>query len=222
MRLIICLSVVSWVISCMVSRAHADSPFFIGVSTSAFQIEGGRGDRGDTIWDDYVEQNPWIGTGDVACDSYHRYEEDIEMMSTFRIRYYRFSFAWSRIFPYGNTSSINQDGVDYYHRMVDSLLSHDIMPVVTLFHWDLPSALQDRYGGWENPSILRDFLSYVDFVFSEYGSKIRHWITINEPYTYVMMGYVFGTFAPGKTLDCDSDVPYRVAHNQILAHRYVY
>jgi beta-glucosidase len=200
----------------------ADPPFSIGASTSAFQIEGGRAERGDTIWDDYLQKNQWIGSGDVACDSYHRYGEDVQIMSDFGIRHYRFSISWSRIFPYGNTSSINREGVDYYHGVIDSLLLHGIQPVVTLFHWDLPSALQDGYGGWESPEIIRDFVLYADFVFAEYGSKVRHWITINEPYTFVMMGYVQGTFAPGKILDCDSEVPYRVAHHQILAHRSVY
>ena len=203
------------------------SPLEVGVATSAYQIEGAhhQGGKGLNIWDDFSHEPNRIlhsDTGDRACNEYELYAEDIQHMYDMNIHTYRFSISWSRLLPNGNLSVVNPNGIDYYHRVLTELENKNITPVVTMFHWDLPSGLQNDYGGWENPNILTDFVEYANLLFQEYGSRVRYWITMNEPYTYVDQGYVQGRFAPGKTVDCDSTLPYLVAHHMILAHTFTY
>uniref|UniRef100_A0A7C9EVN9 Beta-glucosidase n=3 Tax=Opuntia streptacantha TaxID=393608 RepID=A0A7C9EVN9_OPUST len=141
---------------------------------------------------------------------------------------YRFSISWSRILPYGKLKKgVNQKGVVYYHNLINELLASGITPFVTLFHWDLPQALEDAYGGFLNPCIVDDFTDYADLCFREFGAKVKHWITLNEPWSFSYTGYVTGESAPGRCskwqqLNCtggdSATEPYVVAHNQLLAH----
>lgn len=199
--------------------------FVWGVSTSAYQIEGGwdADGKGPSIWDNYTHTPGNAVTnndnGDVACDSYHKLEEDLYMLRTLRVKAYRFSLSWPRIFPTGTIDSVNPFGVDYYNRLINGLLASNIIPMVTLYHWDLPQALQD-IGGWENPSLIELFDSYADFCFSTFGDRVQFWITFNEPAYVAWLGYGEGTFPPN--VKDPGYTPYTVAHTLIKAHARVY
>ncbi|EPS70537.1 hypothetical protein M569_04221, partial [Genlisea aurea] len=149
--------------------------------------------------------------------------EDIRLMKNLGMDAYRFSIAWSRIYPDG-TGKLNQAGVDHYNKVIDTLLANGITPYVTLYHWDLPQSLQNRYKGWLGSQIIRDFAIYAETCFKEFGNRVKHWITINEPHTIVMQGYDSGLLAPGR---CSYSVcnggnsstePYVVGHNLLLSH----
>ncbi|NXV01008.1 LPH hydrolase, partial [Cettia cetti] len=195
--------------------------FLWSVATAAYQIEGGwRADgKGLSIWDKYSHTPLRIGndaTGDVACDSYHRIEEDVEMLKSLRVSHYRFSISWSRVLPDGTTRYINEKGLNYYERLIDALLAANIVPQVTLYHWDLPQALQD-VGGWENDTIVQRFKEYAEVLFQRLGDKVKFWITLNEPYNTAYLGYGVGTAAPGVSVR-PGRAPYVVGHNLIRAH----
>ncbi|BCB84128.1 GH1 family beta-glucosidase [Phytohabitans suffuscus] len=192
--------------------------FTWGVSTAAYQIEGGaaEGGRGRSIWDAFSHEPGRIsdgGTGDVACDHFHRYPEDIDLMAGLGIDAYRFSVAWPRVQPDG-TGPANAAGVDFYDRLVDALLAKGIDPVVTLFHWDLPQALEDK-GGWLSRDTSFRFADYAGLVAGAIGDRVRLWITLNEPFVHMTLGYATGEHAPGRTLLFDA-LP--VAHHQLLGH----
>ncbi len=198
--------------------------FMWGVSSSAYQVEGGwdADGKGPSIWDTLVHLPnviPEDGKGDVACDSYHRVEEDLYMLRALRVKTYRFSLSWSRIFPDGRNTSMNQKGVDYYNSLIDGLIKYDITPMVTLYYWDLPQALQDL-GGWENVTMIDIFNEYSDFCFATFGDRVKFWMTFNQPHTIAWSGYGLGEHPPRVT---DPGVaPYRVAHNLIKAHAKAY
>ncbi|NXS88978.1 LPH hydrolase, partial [Erpornis zantholeuca] len=199
--------------------------FLWSVATAAYQIEGGwRADgKGLSIWDKYSHTPLRIGndaTGDVACDSYHRIEEDVEMLKSLKVSHYRFSISWSRVLPDGTTKYINEMGLNYYERLIDALLAANIMPQVTLYHWDLPQALQD-VGGWENDTIVQRFKEYAEVLFQRLGDKVKFWITLNEPYNTAYLGYGVGTAAPGVSVR-PGRAPYVVGHNLIKAHAEVW
>lgn len=187
----------------------------VGVSTSAYQIEGAFETGGKTfsIWDEFTHRQPSPiaggATGDVACNSYNEFFQDISIISDLNLRHYRFSFSWSRLFPENNTVP-NPEGVAYYHAVLDGLKAHNITPWVTLFHWDLPLYMQESYGGWASRRILDDFVHYADFCFQEFGSKVQRWITINEPLTFCQLGYGSGSHAPGIR---DTTLQYLVGHH---------
>lgn len=191
--------------------------FVWGAATSSYQIEGAasEGGRGSTVWDDFCAQHPSPildqSSGEVACDHYHRMDSDVDLLASLHFRAYRFSIAWSRILPHG-TGSTNPEGIAFYHRLIDALLARNITPWVTMHHWDLPSALP---GGWRNRSTIDAFEEYSSVLFDEYGDKIRHWITINEPWTIAVNGYGTGVHAPGHISDTE---PYIVGHHLLLAH----
>jgi beta-glucosidase len=192
--------------------------FVWGVSTAAYQIEGAvREDgRGPSIWDTFVHEAGHVSTGetgDVACDHYHRYGEDVELMAGLGVDAYRFSVAWTRVQPDGR-GAVNQAGLDFYHRLVDALLEHHIDPVLTLFHWDLPQALQDE-GGWFNRDTAARFAEYADIVGAALGDRVKMWITLNEPIVHTVYGHAFGLHAPGQQLMFGA-LP--TAHHQLLAH----
>jgi beta-glucosidase len=192
--------------------------FVWGVSTAAYQIEGGaqEGGKGPSIWDTFVHEPGRVvtgETGDVACDHFHRYREDVDLMAGLGVDAYRFSVAWTRIQPDGRGSA-NQVGLDFYERLVDSLLERDIDPVVTLFHWDLPQALQDA-GGWFNRETAARFAEYAGIVAGALGDRVKMWITLNEPFVHTVYGHAFGLHAPGQSLMLDA-LP--TAHHQLLAH----
>ncbi|KAE8023153.1 hypothetical protein FH972_008889 [Carpinus fangiana] len=167
-----------------------------------------------------------FSNADVAVDHYHRYNEDIQLMKDMGMDAYRFSIAWSRIFPYGS-GEINQAGVDHYNNLINALLAKGIEPYVTLYHWDLPQALEDKYNGWLNPQIINDFATYAETCFQKFGDRVKNWITFNEPHTFAVQGYDVGLQAPGRCsillhLFCRSGnsarEPYIVAHNVLLSH----
>ncbi|NWU93151.1 LPH hydrolase, partial [Upupa epops] len=195
--------------------------FLWSVATAAYQIEGGwRADgKGLSIWDKFAHTPLKVGnddTGDVACDSYHKIEEDVEMLKNLKVSHYRFSISWSRVLPDGTTRYINEMGLNYYERLIDALLAANIMPQVTLYHWDLPQALQN-VGGWENDTIVERFKEYAELLFQRLGDKVKFWITLNEPYNTAYLGYGVGTAAPGISIR-PGRAPYVVAHNLIKAH----
>uniref|UniRef100_A0AAQ6AQ77 beta-glucosidase n=1 Tax=Amphiprion ocellaris TaxID=80972 RepID=A0AAQ6AQ77_AMPOC len=198
--------------------------FSWGVSSSAYQIEGGwnADGKGPSIWDVYTHTPgtmPADATGDVACDSYNRLDEDLYMLRALRVQSYRFSLSWSRIFPDGTRSSLNQKGVDYYNRLINGLLANKITPMVTIYHWDLPQALQDR-GGWENVDMIDIFNDYCDFCFATFGDRVKLWMTINQPHSIAWLGYGLGTIPP--SIKNPGISPYIVAHNLIKAHAKAY
>uniref|UniRef100_A0A3P8S8X5 Lactase n=1 Tax=Amphiprion percula TaxID=161767 RepID=A0A3P8S8X5_AMPPE len=195
-----------------------------GVSSSAYQIEGGwdADGKGPSIWDVFTQtpgNTPADATGDVACDSYNRLDEDLYMLRALRVKSYRFSLSWSRIFPDGTRSSMNQKGVDYYNRLINGLLANKITPMVTIYHWDLPQALQDR-GGWENVDMIDIFNDYCDFCFATFGDRVKLWMTINQPHSIAWLGYGLGTIPP--SIKNPGISPYIVAHNLIKAHAKAY
>ncbi|PYC76142.1 beta-glucosidase [Micromonospora arborensis] len=189
-----------------------------GAATSAYQIEGAAKEdgRGESVWDTFsrVPGRTRNGdTGDVAADHYHRYAEDLDLMRDLGLRSYRFSISWPRIQPDG-TGAPNQRGLDFYRRLLDGLHERGIAPMATLFHWDLPQALQDA-GGWESRDTAHRFADYADLVFGALGDRVPAWLTINEPKTVVQNGYLTGHHAPGRQ---DPDAAYLVAHHLQLAH----
>ncbi|MFC7546151.1 family 1 glycosylhydrolase [Plantactinospora sp. GCM10030261] len=192
--------------------------FTWGAATAAYQIEGATrdGGRGPSVWDTFAAQPGRIadgGTGEVACDHYHRYAEDVALMADLGIGAYRFSIAWPRIQPAG-TGPANADGLAFYDRLVDELLSHGIDPVATLFHWDLPQALEDR-GGWLTRDTAQRFAGYADMVAERLADRVRLWITLNEPFVHMTFGYGLGVHAPGRT---EMFGAFPAAHHQLLGH----
>ncbi|XP_063369549.1 myrosinase 1-like [Cydia amplana] len=175
--------------------------FRFGAATSAYQIEGGWNvsDKGESIWDRMVHSRPdYIydrSNGDVACDSYHLWEEDLRMVQEMGLDFYRFSISWPRLLPYGFSNQISQDGRRYYSAVIDGLRARGVAPVVTLYHWDLPQRLQDL-GGWTNPLIVEWFAEYARTAFALFADRVGTWITINEPGSVCDGGYR-GLLAPG-------------------------
>mmetsp|Transcript_20385 Transcript_20385/g.30148 ORF Transcript_20385/g.30148 Transcript_20385/m.30148 type:complete len:504 (-) Transcript_20385:473-1984(-) len=190
-----------------------------GTATAAYQIEGGHddGNRGPSIWDTFSRK---LGrdTGDVACNHYHLYSSDVELMQSLGIRNYRFSISWSRILPNG-VGDVNTDGIDYYNRLIDCLLSHGIEPLVTLYHWDLPESLNkgEYEGGWVNPKIITPFVEYAKICFESFGDRVKTWLTFNEPWCVCVLGYGNGEHAPGRTSHDGSEV-YMSGHTILLSH----
>ncbi|MFN0094738.1 MAG: GH1 family beta-glucosidase [Dehalococcoidia bacterium] len=189
-----------------------------GVASAAIQIEGaaGEGNRGWTVWDTFARQPGKILDGttpDVTCDHYHRVREDVALMASLGVQAYRFSIAWSRIMPFG-TGAVNEDGLRFYDELIDELLKHNIQPAITLYHWDLPQALQDL-GGWANREIVDWFTEYAKVCFARFGDRVSRWITLNEPYVFVYFGHRFGWMAPGIR---SIPITGRVIHHALLAH----
>jgi beta-glucosidase len=189
-----------------------------GAATAAYQIEGAvrEGGRGVSIWDTFSHTPGKIAngdTGDVACDHYHRYPEDIALMRELGLGGYRFSIAWPRIFPTGSGRP-NAEGLDFYRRLIDELHAAGIVPYVTLYHWDLPQALQDR-GGWRNRDTALRFGEYAHTVVSELGAGVQHWLTINEPWVVGFLGHWLGVHAPGAR---DLPLALLASHTLLLAH----
>lgn len=192
--------------------------FLWGTATAAYQIEGAWDEdgKGPSIWDTFSHTPGKIEraeTGDVACDHYHRYEEDVAIMRDLNLNAYRFSFSWSRLLPDGR-GRVNRAGVDFYNRLIDSLLDAGIRPFATLFHWDLPEALE-KEDGFRRRTIVDDFAEYAGVLAENFGDRVKDWITLNEPSVYTFMGHVFGVHAPGKR---DPVAAARVAHHLLLAH----
>ncbi len=192
--------------------------FLWGVSTSSFQIEGAShaDGREDSIWDAYCRQRGRIkngDTGDVACDHYHRYREDIALMRELGIDAYRFSISWPRVLPQGHGTA-NEPGLDFYDRLIDALVAAGIEPWICLYHWDLPQALHDR-GGWQNRDIAGWFADYAALVAHRYGDRIKRFATFNEPCVFTLFGYGLGWHAPGIA---DKAALHRAIHHVNLSH----
>jgi beta-glucosidase len=187
--------------------------FMWGVATSAFQIEGSltADGRGPSIWDDFRTESG--DRGDVACDHYRRWREDVDLMSEVGANTYRFSLAWPRLFPDGRRRE--QRGFDHYSRLIDALVEREIEPVVTLYHWDLPAALEDE-GGWRSRDTVERFADYAAAAFEEFGDRVVYWLTINEPWIVGLLGYLHGIHAPGHKDDVLGEVT--VFHHLLLAH----
>ncbi|GGS59184.1 beta-glucosidase [Planobispora rosea] len=192
--------------------------FLWGTATASYQIEGGVAEdgRGPSIWDTFAHEPGRVRdghTGDVACDHYHRWPEDIALMADLGVGSYRFSIAWPRIQP-GGRGPVNQAGLDFYDRLVDGLRDKGIVPAATLFHWDLPQALQDE-GGWLARDTAARFADYAALVAERLADRVPMWITLNEPFVHMAFGYATGVHAPGLALLSDA-LP--VAHHQLLGH----
>lgn len=192
--------------------------FLWGAATAAYQIEGYplADGAGASIWHRFAHTPGRVvrnETGDLACDHYHRYSEDVALMAELGLNAYRFSLAWGRVLPEGR-GTVNRRGLDFYERLVDALLERGIQPMATLYHWDLPVALHER-GGWLNPDSPRWFADYAETVFRALDDRVPFWITLNEPWVVTVPGYLDGQLAPGHR---DLFEPPRVAHHLLLAH----
>ena len=187
-----------------------------GVATSSFQIEGDRTGRGETVWDVFCQRPGAIldgSNGDVACDHLRLMADDVALMADLGVQSYRFSFAWARVLPEG-VGTPSRAGLDQYSRLIDLLLQHDITPVPTLFHWDLPQALEAR-GGFRSRDSAGWFADYAAMMVREFGDRISRWATHNEPWCYSFLGHASGVHAPGMT---DSDAAVSVSHHLLLGH----
>lgn len=210
-------------------NGNNELPFLWGTATAAYQVEGAAYEdgRGKSIWDTFSHTPGKVfndDNGDIADDSYHKYLEDIRLMRRMGVKAHRFSISWSRIYPSGH-GYINWLGVNFYNKFIDELILNGIQPMVTLYHWDLPDNLEREYEGWLGSKVISDFTAYTDFCFATFGDRVKYWITINEPWTFIYLGYVAGTFAPGRCSDrtkCmqgnSSTEGYLAAHNVLLAH----
>ena len=192
--------------------------FVWGAATAAYQIEGATeaDGRGVSIWDHFCATPGKVRNGDsgaVACDFYRRFPEDIALMRDLGLDSFRFSIAWPRVLPDG-TGRVNEAGLDFYDRLVDELLANGIAPCVTLYHWDLPQALEDA-GGWPERATAEAFVGYAEAVASRLGDRVKHWVTHNEPWVASWLGYGWGVHAPGRTSDEDAVA---AAHHLLLSH----
>ncbi|CAA0825542.1 Beta-glucosidase 40 [Striga hermonthica] len=198
---------------------------------SQMQYEGAvkEAGRGQTIWDTFAHSFGKVidfSNADEANNQYHLYSEDVQLMKDMGMEAYRFSISWSRIYPNG-TGEINQAGIDHYNNLINALLDQGIQPYVTLYHWDLPQSLEDKYNGWLSPQIIEDFATYAETCFKAFGDRVKHWITLNEPHTVSTQGYDAGLQAPGRCsillhafcrAGNSATEPYIVAHNLLLSH----
>ncbi len=192
--------------------------FSWGTATASYQVEGAWNEdgKGESIWDRFTHTPDRVvdgSTGDIACDQYHRYRDDIALMKELGLRGYRFSISWPRVMPQG-AGAVNQEGIEYYSRLVDELLANNITPFPTLYHWDLPQALQDR-GGWANREIIGWFAEYARVCVDALGDRVKRWIVFNEPAVFTHLAYLSGMHAPGIR---DSKLAMLTSHVANLAH----
>ncbi|MFD2009697.1 glycoside hydrolase family 1 protein, partial [Streptomyces narbonensis] len=204
--------------STAVDRLHFPPGFLWGAATAAYQIEGAVGEDGRTpsIWDTFSRTPGKVAngdTGDTACDHYHRYRTDVTLMSHLGLQAYRFSLSWPRIQP-GGRGPANAAGLDFYSRLVDELLDAGVQPVATLYHWDLPQALEDE-GGWTVRETAERFGDYAALAADALGDRVALWTTLNEPWCSAFLGYGSGVHAPGRT---DPGLALRAAHHLNLGH----
>ncbi|KAJ1562019.1 hypothetical protein HK405_000715, partial [Cladochytrium tenue] len=204
--------------------------FLWGTATASYQVEGAadEGGRADSIWDVFARTPGRVANGDTgarAVDHYHRYKEDVALMKAMGVGAYRFSIAWPRILPgtglqeqLEDDGPVNEEGVAFYDALINELLANGIQPVATLYHWDLPQALEDRVGGWLGGRAIQDaFTRYARVCFERFGDRVKSWITLNEPWCSALLGYGTGVHAPGRTVRPQRET-YEAAHNLLLAH----
>ncbi|MEQ2302558.1 hypothetical protein AMECASPLE_007831 [Ameca splendens] len=200
--------------------------FSWGAGGSAYQTEGAwdKDGKGLSIWDVFSHKKGKIqlnDTGDSSCEGYYKIKDDISLMKDLRLNHYRFSIAWPRIIPTGVKSDhVNEKGIQYYDELIDHLLESNITPIVTLYHWDLPQVLQEKYGGWQNISMVNHFNDFANLCFEKFGDRVKHWITFNNPWSVAVEGYETGEHAPGMRLRGNG--AYRAAHHIIKAHAKVW
>jgi beta-glucosidase len=187
----------------------------LGVATSAYQIEGGRHEdgKGESIWDRFSDEGRLRDPGDTAADHFHRWEQDLDLLADRGLTAYRFSVAWTRVIPDGD-GEVNPKGLEFYHRLVEGMRLRGITPYVTLYHWDLPQALQDK-GGWASRATVDAFARYAGVVAGALGADVDHWITQNEPWVSTMLGHKDGYFAPGVA---DWETALTAGHHLLLSH----
>ncbi|KAL4198178.1 hypothetical protein AMTRI_Chr03g44620 [Amborella trichopoda] len=227
------LIVIAFPFSEALNRSSFPPGFIFGAASSAYQYEGAvrEGGRGLSQWDVFAHTHPENilngSNADVAIDQYHRYKDDIKLMKYIGLDSYRMSIGWPRILPKGSLKGgVNREGIDHYNNVINELLANGIQPFVTLYHWDLPQALEDAYGGFLSPNIVKDYIDYIDICFREFGDRVKHWITFNEPHIYSFGGYAAGIFAPGRCSYPDGNCtegnsgtePYVVGHHLLLSH----
>ncbi|XP_071909819.1 raucaffricine-O-beta-D-glucosidase-like [Coffea arabica] len=232
------------------SRADFGGDFIFGSASSAYQMEGAAEEDGldPSIWDKFTEQRPDKvvdgSNGNVAIDQYHRYKEDVQMMKKIGLDAYRFSISWPRVLPGGRLSAgVNKEGIQYYNNLIDELLANGIKSFVTLFYWDVPQTLEDEYGCFLCRRIVDDFREFVELCFWEFSDRVKHWITVNEPWTFAYNGYTTGGHALSRGVSIAEHIkegntgcrcnclfsgipldgnpgtePYLVAHHSLLAH----
>lgn len=194
------------------------SNFLWGVATSSYQIEGAAhiDGRGLSIWDTFCKVPGKVANGDngdVACDHYHRFEEDLDLMKWMGVDAYRFSVAWPRVIPNG-IGSVNKAGLDFYDRLIDGALERGIEPWLTMYHWDLPQALQDK-GGWNNRQIVQWFEEYAEVLTTKLGDRVKNWMTLNEPLCSAWIGHLYGDMAPGIK---DLQTALNASHHLLMSH----
>ncbi|KAJ0037377.1 hypothetical protein Pint_24092 [Pistacia integerrima] len=216
------------------NRTSFPKGFLFGTSSAAYQYEGATatGGRKPSIWDNFTHAHPEKisdgSNGDITEDFYHRYKEDVKIMKDMNTDAFRFSISWSRVLPGGKLKrGVNKEGIRFYNNLINELLANGLQPFVTIFHWDVPQALEDDYGGLLSSRFVDDYLHFADLCFKEFGDRVKHWITFNEPSMFASQGYDTGAWAPGrcsKYIDesCQAGnsatEPYTVGHNLLLAH----
>ncbi len=193
--------------------------FLWGSASAAYQIEGAyqEAGKGQSVWDQFVRipgKTFKATNGDVAVDHYHRYQEDVALMARAGLKAYRFSISWPRVLPTGR-GTVNEDGLAFYDRLIDELIANQIEPIVTIYHWDLPQALQDEYGGWESRQIIPDFTAYAALLFERFGDRVRHWVTLNEQNIFITHGYLTAEHPPAVM---DAKRTYQANHMANLAN----
>jgi beta-glucosidase len=193
--------------------------FVFGTGTSAYQIEGAwnKDGKSPSIWDHWTHNSKVVKhghTGDIACDHYHRYPQDIDLIKRLNLDAYRFSIAWPRVQPDGR-GQLNEKGMDFYDRLIDKLLEAGIDPYVTLYHWDLPQVLQEDFGGWASRDVLKFFADYSAKMVERFGDRVKMWSTHNEPWCTAYFGYAWGVWAPGVK---DEKIGKQVHHNLLVSH----
>uniref|UniRef100_A0A8C7XBU6 Cytosolic beta-glucosidase n=1 Tax=Oryzias sinensis TaxID=183150 RepID=A0A8C7XBU6_9TELE len=200
--------------------------FSWGAGSSAYQTEGAwnTDGKGMSIWDVFSHRKGNIlsnETGDFSCESYHKVKDDIGLMRELKLNHYRFSISWPRILPRGTISEhVNEKGIQFYNDLINKLLDNKITPMVTLYHWDLPQVLQEKYGGWQNVSMVDYFNDFASLCFERFGDRVKHWMTFNNPWSVAVEGYETGEHAPGLKLKGTG--AYRAAHHLIKAHAKVW
>ena len=225
------LLILSFLFILSFTTATYPKDFIWGTATASYQVEGASNVDGKqpSIWDifSHITGKTNNGdTGDLADDEYHRFEEDIEIMKNLGVSHYRFSIAWSRIMTYSNNATqVNQQGLAYYNKLIDSLQAAGIQGLATLYHWDIPQYLDENMGGWLNRDIVSYFEEYADVCFQAFGDRVKYWLTFNEPRSFTILGYGNGMHAPGRCSDrsiCaegDSTTePYITSHNVLRSH----
>uniref|UniRef100_A0ACD5YWQ8 Uncharacterized protein n=1 Tax=Avena sativa TaxID=4498 RepID=A0ACD5YWQ8_AVESA len=213
------------------TRSDFPQDFVFGAGTSAYQYEGAVSEdgRSPSFWDTFTHAGkmPDKSTADVSADGYHKYKEDIKLISDTGLEAYRFSISWSRLIPNGR-GAVNPKGLQYYNNIIDELVKRGIQIHITLYHLDLPQCLEDEYEGWLSPKIIEDFTAYADVCFREFGDRVTYWTTVNEPNIGAIASYASGQLPPGRCSDpfgitkCtagnSTTEPYRAVHTTLLAH----